>query len=145
HGGGVSSTGAVSDMYKSMDDGSCSEVRDGPKVPWQTCEYELTSFSSDGQYVLGQPAYGDGQGMGYLAVLDAETGQVVRKFQTTHEGLIIDVRWDGEKDSLIALMYEGQSFQLVRLGVDGQLEKAGDPIETDDPYGDSTIHLTSQP
>ncbi|MFT4009546.1 MAG: hypothetical protein QM655_05825, partial [Nocardioidaceae bacterium] len=26
HGGGVSSTGAVSDMYKSMDDGSCSEV-----------------------------------------------------------------------------------------------------------------------
>lgn len=148
---GVSTAGLASLVTEVDDEGNtCSEVRDlnpGGIQQWYTCnDYRPTKFSADGSYVLGLPSYGSGFGSTSIAILDAETGEPVRVFNAIRDGAIVDAQWDGEANAVIAQMWDEGKWQLVRLGVDGQVESASEPIPIKDPFdGDLPLHLTSRP
>ncbi len=144
-GRGVSATGAFSVQTKSLDAGSCSEVRQGSTRLWDTCDWLPTMYSADGRYVLGRPAYLDGGGDGVISVIEAGTGRTVRVFKTTRDSFISDVRWDGDRDALLARVYQDGVIRLVRLSVDGVTEATSEPVESSDPFGGITVWLTSQP
>jgi hypothetical protein len=135
--GGVSqATGVVALQTSSDDTGSCWEVRDfgTGDVSWKTCKYSLGQFSSDGQYVIGYPAYLDGLGPRDVYVLDAATGKEVVHYQAPADtgGYVNNVVWDGDSHSLMAVIFESGSWQLARLGLDGAIETASEAVGGDE-------------
>jgi hypothetical protein len=98
----------------------------------RTCDYSLGQFSSDGRYVIGWPAYLDGWGPGVVSVLDAKTLKPVVSFDKGQDYGVLNAVWDADTDSLVADVYLDGTWQLVRLGVDGSIETAGDPVTADD-------------
>lgn len=94
---------------------------------WETCDYTLGDFSPNGQYVLGGTPGADAMGSPSMAVLDAQTGDVVVEFEPpkgTYMGLY-QVAWESN-DSLLAMVYHGDGdVIMVRAHLDGRLEQVG--------------------
>jgi hypothetical protein len=140
-GGADENNGVVSGQLTSGDPGSCWVVvkADTGRQVWETCDYALGAFSWDGRYVLGTDAYGDGLGSSGVAILDARTGEVVQRFARPAGSTLFvrDLAWEPSGHALDAIVHEGGSWQILRLGVDGSLEAATDPVsgsDTQSPY-----------
>lgn len=117
------------------DYGNCHallEVESGDRR-WSTCDWTPESVSPDGRFVYATPAYADGYGPVEVAVLDAATGEVLRRLELTADpgqgGFFMDARWEGDQTLLLQAEALGQAA-LVRLDVvTGEVGSAMPPVE----------------
>ena len=108
---------------------------------WETCDNSLGEFSPSGRFVLASTPYGDAYGIPGVDVLDARTGSLVSRFSqasNTHIGLL-NVVWESD-DTFLAVAAEGQTFRVLRFGVDGTLEEATVPIRGE-AFADAPLYF----
>ena len=144
-GGTSPASGLVAAQTSSSDTGSCWAVVavDGGTL-WETCAHSLQRFSPDGRYLIASDAYGDGAGARSLAILDAETGDVMAEYQPGRRSpiAITQMVWEDE-DTVLALANEDNNWTVLRADVQGQLEAASDPTPGD--VVDSPITFVIRP
>lgn len=94
---------------------------------WDSCDYALGRFNHDGRYLIGWPAQGSGAGSSSLAIVDAWTGEALATYASdeTTQAFIFDATWESETE-LLATVFERGDWALMRLSVDGSLEKVRD-------------------
>jgi len=109
---------------------------DGPDVWMQTAQ-SVERFSPGGRYVSAFASYYDGLGSREVAILDAETGERLALFQAPDDGAAPMISWE-DSDSLLVVLIEGDERALLRLGVDGIVERATDPVPSD-TFGGSQV------
>lgn len=123
---GVGPDGSLTGTVSATDMGSCSALF-GPdgEQQWRTCDHTLESFSPDGRYVLGAPAYLDGAGEGRIAILDAATGKVLAEATNDmrSQAFVSNARWDVDGTLLLPTFQDG-TWRLLRLTPTGQLVRA---------------------
>ena len=125
-------TGLFSVQTEFTGDGSCWEVRDAGAdgaVVWRTCDYSLLGFSPDGRHLLGFTDYLTAEGSPTLAVLDAATGERVVDFEVvgSRTGVVAinpEVAWE-DATTVVATLVTGNRQYVVRLGLDGTVERVG--------------------
>ena len=140
-----SATGAVAGVTRVRGDlSSCSAVIDAQTrtgtPAWDTCDYTLAAFSPDGRYVVGLASYLDPNGSPTLAVLDAATGEPLIDYELIGPrnsllGINERVAWE-DADTLIVTMYSKDRQYVLRLGLDGTVERItapGTELEPDRP------------
>ena len=120
----------------SYDEGrACSELRDRTtgKRSWRTCDHALGRLSPDASHLLAIPSDVDGLGTSTLHVLAAGTGEPVATW-SVDQGFISSQVWeDGEHVLVVRHTYPTASWDVLRLGLDGSVERVVDPVEgTDD-------------
>jgi hypothetical protein len=108
----------VADLTKVTDFGACSAMvdRETGDGLWRTCKYGIGGFSADGEYVWAFPAYGDGAGPTSAAILDAETGELVRRYDSASRQRYItfyDAVFEDD-DSLLIRAEQGDQTSLLR-------------------------------
>ena len=127
--------GVVSGMtsYDESEPGSCWAVLDvaTQQQAWETCDFTLTRFSPDGRFVLGVDEYQDGIGGSQVAILDAVDGTVLADYTTRDLGFTREPVWELDSTALLSTFQDG-SWYLLRLGPDGALEQALDPMSGDE-------------
>ena len=116
----------VQTSYDDQDGTSCWALRTnrgGDEEP-QTCYWTIERFSADGAHFAGYPSGIDGIGSGTVALLDSSTAEPVVTFERQGDGatFVADVVWEDETHALASL-HEAGRWYLVRLGLDGSLEK----------------------
>jgi hypothetical protein len=126
-------TGMVTGVTSSDLQGSCSAVVDGRartgEAVWETCDHLLDSFSPDGQHVVGFAPDSDGYGSPTVSILDASTGEPLLDFEVVGSRRQVvafhdRVAWEGG-DSLVLTMLSGDERFVVRLGLDGSVQRVG--------------------
>lgn len=118
--------------YDETEPGSCGGVLQGGRVVWKTCDHTVDRFSPDGAWVLATDAYLDGMGQASLAILDAETGEAQVQYEA-EDAVFFDWRWEDAAHALAVVHSPAdQSWQVVRLGLDGSVEQAVAPRRTAD-------------
>ena len=132
-------TGLASVQTKFTGDGSCWQVRDagaGGAEVWQTCDYSLLGFTD----------YLTPDGSPTMAVLDAATGEPVVDFElvgarTGVVGINPEVAWEDD-DTIVATLVTGDRQYVVRLGLDGTVERVGGEAVRVEP-GDRALTLAA--
>jgi hypothetical protein len=120
----VGPDGLVAWMTSVTDTGSCSAVHgQGEESLWSTCDHRLLSFSPDGRHVLASAAYADGMGDTQLAILDARTGKPTLELKVADGGAITQMVWEDDSH-VLATVFEGGRWGVVRVGLDGRRELA---------------------
>jgi hypothetical protein len=98
----------------------CSAMvdRETGDVLWRTCKYRIDGFSPDGEYVWAVPAYGDGYAAPWAAILDAETGELVRQYNSEPGRFISfhDAVFEDD-DSLLISVEQGNQMSLLRCEI----------------------------
>lgn len=131
--------------HSSIDDfGSCSVLRSAAgEALGETCDFTLDTFSPNGDFLLAGPRYRDGFGDGEIAVLPS-TGDGVDHAEVVFHYLrsgdtdptFLDSVWEDDEHVLaITFTSDGKSamgtWQILRIGLDGTVENAVQPIEAD--------------
>lgn len=114
----INSSDVVAGLISTSDEGTCSGVRDGTAMLWQSCDYEPISFSPSGDYLLARPAQHDGQGDTRLAILRTTTGDVVQEFAAGKDVFLQQQVWD-DSFHVLASVYDHGWWEVQRFGVDG--------------------------
>jgi hypothetical protein len=122
-----------------VDDGrSCAATFDGrtrsAEPLWTDCERELTPFSPDGSLLAAFPTADqgtDGDPPG-VSILDAATGRPLVDFAVTPaRSRVVDVAtqvvWEDD-EHLLATYTDGDQQYVVRLGLDGTVERVAGPV-----------------
>jgi hypothetical protein len=129
-------TGLVSGLVSYGAEGGCSGVQDPAtgSLKWKSCDYSNLRFSPDGRYVVADASYYDGPGSPTLTILDAGTGDVVTEFKPTARRTVVGVsQAAGEDgDTVLAYVDEGGDQAMVRLRLDGSLERVTDVVTVHD-------------
>lgn len=102
--------------------GACSAVRDpeADREVHASCDYTFGIFSADGGLLSATHAYQDGFGDGWHAILDAETGEELARYESSSGGITSSV-WEDSRHLLVT-SYEDGRWRLTRLGADGSTE-----------------------
>jgi hypothetical protein len=136
--------GRLTVVNEIRDDGSCGGVYDeaAGAYRFEQCDYTLTDFSPDGSLVLAPPAYRDGPGDGFVAVLDAATGEEVARLEPA-DGFIGTFTWlDDRTFAAEVFDYGDQAWTIQTLTVgdgDGTPVTAVGPVPGEDVA--SPIHV----
>jgi hypothetical protein len=132
----TSSTGLLGAQtsYDSTTGRACSAVMDaqtGDRVVWETCDHTLKAFSSDGRFVAGGASDTDALGSPTVAVLDAQTGEVVVELTTRGRamGAADQLAWE-DGDTLLVSWTEDGRQGIVRVELDGSTELASEVVRT---------------
>jgi hypothetical protein len=140
-------TGVIAARTTTDDGSSCSATFDGrarSETPlWTDCDHELGPFSPDGAHVVGFSPTPDGNHPG-LSLLDAATGTSQVDFETTAArsrvvGIASQVVWEDD-ETLLATYVDGDQQYVVRLGLDGTVERVAGPVTAD--VGTLALRLT---
>jgi len=144
----VSGDGATTVLSSADDFGSCSSLwSESGNALGETCDFTLDGFSPDGGHLLAGPSYRDGFGDGEIAVLPAdgaaiEDSQVVFHYQRKGDldPFFLESIWEDDEHVLaVTFTPSGTSakgtWQIVRIGLDGTVENAVEPIEANDLNG----------
>ena len=132
-------TGMVAGRTSSSGGGSCSAVVDGRagtgSALWDTCDHELGAFSPDGAHLVGFADVTDGPSP-TVSILDATTGRSVLDFEVAGArdrvvGIAPEVAWEDDR-TLLATYLDGTQQYVVRLGLDGTVERVAGPVVNDD-------------
>ncbi|MGH3346046.1 MAG: hypothetical protein ACRDO4_03610, partial [Nocardioides sp.] len=132
-GGVTEATGLVAGQTKFRGDSTCSEVRNTdtaqPQLVFETCDYQLASFSPDGRWLIGYATYFD-LGSQTLAILDATTGDPVVEFagspkQAAGAAVVQDAAWVDD-DTLVAVVEQSGEQAVLRLEADGAATRVSD-------------------
>lgn len=120
-------------MTSISDDGSCSKVFevDSEATIWKTCDFSLDVLSPEGSRIIGLPAYQDGLGPTTIAMLDAASGEPVAQWSGGDRATVMGQVWEDE-DHLLVIVFQGNQWGIVRLGSDGSMEHAVEPVSGDD-------------
>ena len=112
----------VTGLKELPEPGSCGRVFDGQsgEEVFATCDYTLGRFSPDGRYLAATHSYRDGFGDGWRAILDAETGAELARYESPSGGITGSV-WEDSQHLLITSWEDGE-WKVTRLGVDGSTE-----------------------
>lgn len=125
-----------------VDDGrSCAATFDGrtraEEPLWTDCERDLGDFNPGGSLVLAIPdgdQGSDGPRPG-VSILDATTGASLVDFEVTGARQrvvgIADAVWEDEQ-TLLATYADADQLYVVRLGLDGTVERVAGPVTDDD-------------
>jgi len=120
----------VASLESVGDFGSCSAVVDyrNDWDGWGTCEDTIIGFSPGGEYAWAGPAYLDGYSIGDLAILDAQTGDVIRRLRSLDiEVDFMDAVFEDSDHLLLRAEHYGETA-LVRCTVStGECEAATPP------------------
>ncbi len=104
-------------------DGSCSAVFAASGVEaMRTCDFTLGEFSPDGTQIIGHEAFNFG-GPGFLNILDANDGKPSTTFLNSDQAILLFSTWDSD-GTVIGLLYQGDSFFVMRMTADGQVSHA---------------------
>jgi hypothetical protein len=140
-------TGMIAARTTTDDGASCAATFDGrtrAATPiWTDCDHELGPFTPDGTRVVGFAPTPDGDHPG-LSILDAGTGASLVDFEVTGArnrvvGIASQVVWEDD-EHLLATYTDGNQQYVVRLGLDGAVERVAGPV-TVDP-GQVALRLT---
>jgi hypothetical protein len=131
-------TGMVAGLVNVTGAESCSAVVDGRARTgaevWGTCNQQLGPFSPDGQHLVGLADIPDGPSP-TLTVLDATTGDPAIDFEVTPARDrvvgIAQVVWEDD-ETLLATYTDGNQQYVVRLRLDGTVERVAGPVTNDD-------------
>lgn len=131
-------TGMVAGLIRVTGAESCSAVVDGRARTgaevWGTCDRQLGAFSPDGRHLVGFADIPDGPSP-TLSILDATTGDPVIDFEVTparHRVVgIAQAVWEDD-ETLVATYVDGNQQYVVRLGLDGTVERVAGPVANDD-------------
>ncbi|QWZ06912.1 hypothetical protein KRR39_15495 [Nocardioides panacis] len=109
----------------------------------KTCDWTIERFSADGAHFAGYPSGTDGLGSAAVALLDSATATPVVTFQRRGDGVtfVADVAWEDGTHALASL-YEDGRWYLVRLGLDGSLERLD---EAPGAPEESPFHFAARP
>lgn len=107
---------------------TCSRVEAPDGSGWRTCRNQLGSFSPDGSRILARNAIGDGLGDTMLDVLDARSGEPVVRYEVAAGGAITQVRWEDDAH-VLAVVFDGRRWAILRVGLDGRAEVAVPPVK----------------
>ncbi|HEX6247475.1 MAG TPA: hypothetical protein VFZ64_06340 [Nocardioidaceae bacterium] len=142
-------TGLVIGQTRSdMVQGSCWGIMDPAAsttdLVWETCDYWLKSFSPDGRHIAATVPDADGLGAPTLTVLDAESHEPVVEFSNDrkHQSALFQGAWEDD-DTVVGIVTEGTTFQLVRYELDGRAEAASDPVEVDPERDDFPLRFAT--
>jgi hypothetical protein len=128
----VGPDGLVAGYTRITDGGSCSRVQDPANRPlWRTCAARFLTFAPDGRHLLGSAAYADGFGDTVLKTFDARTGAPGLDLRTAAGATITQMRWEDD-DHVLAVVYEGNRWGVLRIGLDRTVEYAIAPVAGDD-------------
>ncbi len=134
-------SGLVAGQTDFTGDGSCSGVLDplsaDRDLVWETCDHSLGAFSPDGTYVVGLAPYSDANGSPSVGILDAATGEPVVDFVSGNDpssaATVADAAWE-DATTLLATVNQGNEEYLLRLGIDGTVERLDAEV---DPGGEN--------
>jgi len=126
--------GVVAGITEFGPDATCSGVVDATgsgKPAWTTCDDRLGPFSAGGTYVVGTSTETDANGAPAITVLDAATGKEVVTFEAvrprrTVGGFWTQMTWVGD-EAIVARLFVGDDYYMMRLGLDGSVERIGIP------------------
>lgn len=132
-------------ITKFSDTGTCSVMKRNQRIRWKTCDNMFSDISPDKQHVLGTPAYADGFGPTVLDVLDLRTGDVTNSFVSTRKALAtyFDEVWE-DPTHMLVVTYHDEEFAIVRLGLDGSMEYAVEPVADADGDLESPFRLQTR-
>lgn len=120
-----------------LEPGSCGALFEGTTQRWETCEHTLEDIAPGGDWVLGTDAYLDGIGQSSVSILDATDGSVQVSFEM-EDGVFVDRVWEDDSHALVlAYSWADQTWQVVRLGLDGSAEEAlrsRPGVDTEPPF-----------
>ena len=134
-------TGMIAGRTFVEDGRSCAATFDGrtrAREPlWTDCDRTLGDVSPDGTRLIAFPTsdnVSDGNATG-ISVLDATTGASLVDFEVTgaRERVvgIAEAVWEDEQ-TLLATYVDGTQQYVVRLGLDGTVERVAGPVTNDD-------------
>jgi hypothetical protein len=128
----VDADGLAAGYTRITDAGSCSRVQDPTNEPlWRTCDARFLAFAPDGKHLLGSGPYADGLGDGQLKTFDARTGNPGLDLRTAEGATITQMRWEDD-DHVLAVVYEGNRWGVLRIGLDRTVEYAVAPVAGND-------------
>ncbi len=129
-----------------LEPSSCSDLFDAGTgdVVWDTCDNTLGAFSPDGSAVLGLPSYGSGLGDPTLDLLDAATGDPLVQLTSKRDGSSATAMGEVWEDDthLLTIAYDDGAFSIVRVGLDGSMDYAVEPVPGVDV--ESTLRLPTR-
>lgn len=114
------------------DDGSCGGVYDDAARRFRVhgCEHTYDEIAPGGGYVVGLPSYLDGIGPGRAAILDADDGTELARYDDT---MVMRTAWVDESRLLItAYDYDESRWHLLTLAADGTVTEVVDPVAGED-------------
>jgi hypothetical protein len=112
------------------DEGSCwgRFPSSKPQPVWETCDYTLFSYNEAGTRILAGPAYLDGFGQGFAAVLDDTDGHVAAEWHSKAQLALLGTVWEDD-DHVLAMVFQDDEWAVLRLDVaDGSVELAVPPV-----------------
>ena len=131
-------TGTIAGRTTVADGRSCGAAFDGRSLSeqplWTDCDRDLSQFSPDGSLLAAFPAREGGDPTG-LSILDAATGRPLVDFEVTGAdrrvvGIATQVTWEDD-EHLLATYTDGDQQYVVRLGLDGSVERVAGPVTVD--------------
>ena len=127
------------------DMGTCSVMMRNFHKRWRTCDNMFSDISPDTRRVLGTPAYADGFGPTKLDVLDLRTDQLQNSWTSTRRvaTAYFDEVWE-DPTHILVVTYSGEEFAIVRLGLDGSMEYAVEPVADTDGDMETPFHLQTR-
>ncbi|HET7431300.1 MAG TPA: hypothetical protein VFJ89_07325 [Nocardioides sp.] len=95
----------------------------------RTCHYRLVSFSRDGRRVLAEHRSAKADAVSRFAIL-GHGGRVLRSWTVDHtvRRNLTQLTWEDDHHLLGVLEAHG-TWGVVRVGTDGSVEYAGDPVD----------------
>lgn len=128
-------SGLVSGLTRFGSAKVCSGVMDPAsstsEMLWETCAYKLGAFSPNGRYVIGTPSDADALGSPSVAVLDAQSGEVLVEFKPGRNDPIsmYQLAWEDDQN-IIAMTIAGTDVMMIRLTLGGETEQVGSTGES---------------
>ena len=102
--------------------------------PWTTCDHLPLSFSPDGRHILAtQPEGFEGAGAGEIAFLDRNTGKPLMAVRNSaaSQVFVTAMVWE-DRDHVLATVNDGRNEAIIRVGLDGRMEFAVEPVRLDE-------------
>jgi hypothetical protein len=137
----TAATGVVAGLTsRAKDNSTCSAVFDATTrtgtPAWTTCDHTLVSFSPDGRFVAGFDSYLTANGSPAMSILDAATGSTVIDFDLAGARNSVtginEIAWEDD-DTMIAVMSSSNLQYVLRIGLDGTIERVGGLTRTLEP------------
>lgn len=148
-------TGEVGWTTLNRDQSTCStltgrETLDADTAKgWTTCDHMPLTFSPDGKHLLATGPHGfEGLGASSLSILDRSTGEPTLTVQNNarSQAAILDLQWEDDTH-VLGVVVQGRKAAIVRVGLDGSMEVAGQPVDLPDVDDVSNVpfRLSVQP
>ncbi len=118
----VDDTGLASVQISYTGDGSCGGLYDSASSDYlfETCDYTVGGISPSGRHVLAGPAYLDGFGSGFVAILDRDGDEVAR--YAPEGGGVVTRTWE-DPDHVVFTVWAEGTWSVWRMSIDGEVEE----------------------